>query len=313
LRATETRSDDRATAALPPAVVHVDLDGASDIYRVRGLPHPYANDRVFETGLQNTLDLLDENRIRATLFVIADSLDNPQKLALVREGQRRGHEIASHSLTHPSFTRLSAAEKRVEVRDSRAKLEDALGVRVRGFRAPGCEIDRETICALEEAGYEYDSSASPLPHFAKMLAVPIESLVHPGRPFSGVSLVELPLPDHRPLPYPTRPSYSILFGRTYFSLGVRIARRTDAPYVLLLHLTDLSEPIESDRHHGLTTRIFTLSIFDHSRKRTKCQAMIDRVRREFVFSTTEQVLATLSQRGAPAGDSGRAWTAELRP
>ena len=43
------------TSGPPAAVVHVDLDGASDIYRVHGWSYPWTDDPLFETGLAGYL------------------------------------------------------------------------------------------------------------------------------------------------------------------------------------------------------------------------------------------------------------------
>src|ERR1700730_6859015 len=120
----------------PPAVIHVDLDGATDIFKMHGWTFSDPVDPIFETGLRNSLDFFERNQIRATLFVIANSLDNPRKRVLLEEAVQRGHEIASHTLTHPDMFAVSRAEKSREIFESRAKLESLLDVTVRGFRAP---------------------------------------------------------------------------------------------------------------------------------------------------------------------------------
>src|SRR5947207_426593 len=93
------------TAPLPPAVVHVDLDGAVDIYKGHGWPYPYSDDPLFETGFRRMLDFFTRNHIRATLFVIAHSLDDPRKRELLETAVKHGHELASHTMTH-AYLRL---------------------------------------------------------------------------------------------------------------------------------------------------------------------------------------------------------------
>ena len=60
------------TTTPPPAVIHVDLDGALHIHRAHGWSDPPGRDLLFTTGLQNTLALLAERRLKATLFVIVE-------------------------------------------------------------------------------------------------------------------------------------------------------------------------------------------------------------------------------------------------
>ena len=123
-------------------MIHVDLDGASAIYRVRGLPYAAEDDPLFETGLRNGLAFLAEAGLKATLFAIAEDLYHPRKRALLEEAVAAGHEIASHSVTHRKLAPLSGDEKRREVFESRAMLADTLGVEVAGFRAPFFSVDR---------------------------------------------------------------------------------------------------------------------------------------------------------------------------
>ena len=70
------------------------------------------------------------------------------------EMQRHGVTFASHSLTHPNLTSLPNSELRREVRDSKAKLEDLLGVTVEWFAYPYGAADRRVRAAVAEAGYK---------------------------------------------------------------------------------------------------------------------------------------------------------------
>jgi peptidoglycan/xylan/chitin deacetylase (PgdA/CDA1 family) len=181
------------------AIVHLDLDGAEDIYHAHGWRYPHGDDPLFESGLKNALTLFERNSIQATLFVVSNSLDNPRKRELVIEALRRGHEVASHTETHPNRLRLTKEQKRLEIVRSREKLESLLGTAVRGFRAPGYQIDRECMELLADSGYEYDSSVFPTRTFARRLESSVAALSAPHHPVPGSPLWELPLPDHRPL------------------------------------------------------------------------------------------------------------------
>jgi len=86
--------------ATPPAVLHVDLDGARHIHRAHGWADPPGRDLLFVSGLRNTLALLAERRLKATLFVIVEDLDDPEKRDLVMEAARGPRACFAHS--HPS-------------------------------------------------------------------------------------------------------------------------------------------------------------------------------------------------------------------
>jgi peptidoglycan/xylan/chitin deacetylase (PgdA/CDA1 family) len=60
----------------------------------------------------------------------------------IREMQQAGMTFGAHTCTHPDLTRLPAHEVQAEVRDSKAVIEDALGVPVSCFAYPYGRYDR---------------------------------------------------------------------------------------------------------------------------------------------------------------------------
>jgi peptidoglycan/xylan/chitin deacetylase (PgdA/CDA1 family) len=108
--------------ARTPAVVHVDLDGASHIYRHHGWAWPFDDDPLFESGMEHLLAFLEREGLRATLFTIASELASPRRRALLEQAVAAGHEIASHSLTHAEFDELDPTRKRAELTESRQRL-----------------------------------------------------------------------------------------------------------------------------------------------------------------------------------------------
>ena len=98
----------------------------------------------------------NKNRIKATFFVLgwlADRLPG-----LVRDIQSRGHEVASHGYNHHLPDQLSAAEIRVDLTESKKRLEDLTGSTVSGYRAPSFAINDDILKIIEDCGYRYDSS-----------------------------------------------------------------------------------------------------------------------------------------------------------
>ena len=218
----------------------------------------------------------------------------------MREAVAQGHEIGSHSVTHRRLSRLSIAEKRSETRDSRALLEQTLGVPVAGFRAPGFDTDREVLALVEEAGYVYDSSLFPGPRGGApvgggALACGPQVVGPAGK------LLELPMPAHAPLPAPFHPSYSLVLGNWYFALGLARARRSQAPLVLLFHLTDFADPVEGTALAGWKARVFTLSFLSAAAKRRRCARMLERVGQHYRVAVTSEVLAAIPNAPAAGG------------
>jgi len=72
----------------------------------------------------------------------------------VRELHGDGHEIGSHSLTHPLLPDLSDERVHEEVVTSRRELSRIIGADVPSFCYPNGSYDARTLKAVERAGYE---------------------------------------------------------------------------------------------------------------------------------------------------------------
>jgi hypothetical protein len=277
--------------ALPAATIHVDLDGAQDIFEGHGWGYSRVDDPVFETGMHHFLDFFAANGVKATLFVVARSIRDPRKRPLILEAMRAGHEIGCHSMTHRYLTQLDTAAKRVELGESRELLQQELGVPVLGFRAPGYRVDRESLELMAELGYEWDSSVFPTAKYSSALNIPIDTLRLPHEPVAGSRFMEWSMPDHRPFPLPFNPSYALVLGDWLFRGGVERFRRSGRPLSLLFHLIDLAEPLSADRLRGWPSKIFTLSTLGSAEKRRRCQAMLDQVKGAYRIMTTGEAIA----------------------
>jgi len=71
----------------------------------------------------------------------------------IRELGAQGHEIGSHSLTHPLLTDLDAAQLEREVVQSRSQLAQAAGCEVASFCYPNGSYDARALDAVRAAGY----------------------------------------------------------------------------------------------------------------------------------------------------------------
>jgi len=111
------------------------------------------------------LDILDEYRATATFFTLGWLAERfPHIMAMIKS---RGHELATHGYGHDTITRLSEQQFEDDIRRSVGALEDASGVRVKGYRAPTFSADRNKEWIWEKlvkCGIEYDSSIFPIRH-----------------------------------------------------------------------------------------------------------------------------------------------------
>jgi len=273
----------------PKAVIHVDLDGAADIFGCHGLSWESETDPIFESGLSACLDFLDVHQLKATLFVIARDLENPAKLALLQDAVARGHEIASHTMHHAWLSDCSSEQKRAEIFESKAALEKTLGVNVGGFRAPSYKIDREALELVAEAGYRYDSSVYPDSAFARRIGVP-SILSTPSRPLLDRDLIELPMPSHRPAPFPFHPSYGQVLGGWYSRWRLNAFRRSGNPLVLLFHLADFAAPLAKSELKGHKSKIYTQSHLSQRSKLRHCEEVIEQVKALYDTTTTDRLV-----------------------
>ncbi len=109
------------------------------------------------------LDLLARHGARGTFFVLGWVARRSP--ALVRRIAAAGHEIGSHTWSHPRVSGLTRAQFKEELRSSKAILEELSGTRVLGFRAPSFSIRPGMEWAFDvllEEGYRYDSSLFPI-------------------------------------------------------------------------------------------------------------------------------------------------------
>jgi peptidoglycan/xylan/chitin deacetylase (PgdA/CDA1 family) len=126
---------------------------------------------TFDDGFCNVmrhgLPLLAENRFHAIEFLVADLIGKTNEweqregeaseplmdAAQVREWLAAGHEIGSHTRTHPHLTRLSAAEAREEISASKKKLEDLFGRPIHHFCYPYGDWNETVRNLVMAAGY----------------------------------------------------------------------------------------------------------------------------------------------------------------
>jgi len=125
--------------------------------------------RHFESRVEESVDrllaLLNEHRARGTFFVLGEvAALHP---AMVRTIAAAGHEIGCHSDRHEDVSAQSPGEFRADTRQAKARIEDAVGEAVIGYRAPNFSIGPAQSWAYQvllEEGFRYDSSTHPIVH-----------------------------------------------------------------------------------------------------------------------------------------------------
>jgi hypothetical protein len=105
---------------------------------------------------RRTLDLFDRLGIRGTFFVLGEMARFYPKL--VAEVAARGHEVGCHGDHHVDIDVLGETGFARGLEDARRRLEDLVGARVTGYRAPNLLVRDWMIPILRQQGFRYDAS-----------------------------------------------------------------------------------------------------------------------------------------------------------
>lgn len=125
---------------------------------------------TFDDGYTDFVDhavpVLERYGMTGTLYVVAGRMgganewDDGPRLAIMDADQVRavaaaGHEVGSHTMTHPRLAGAEPAGLLTEVVESRRVLEDVLQSEVAGFCYPYGSYDAAAAEAVRSAGYDH--------------------------------------------------------------------------------------------------------------------------------------------------------------
>ena len=236
--------------------IQVDVDGFWVLKRLLGQDAPVDPDPVFTIGIERLVALFDRFGIKAAFFAVARDLESPQKLKTLKRLAESGHEIACHGAEHRYLSALTPGKRRDEIISGKRRIEEALGVKVAGFKSAGFTAHPAMVADLEEEGYRYDSSVlgtslAFLMQAATGLSYPKAGMMRaPGAPYrpsrrdifqKGESaIVELPVTTLPLFRLPAHFSYMVLGGGMYAALTRSLLKAGNAGFVnFLFHPLDL--------------------------------------------------------------------------
>ena len=108
------------------------------------------------------LSFLKERNLKITFFIVGQDAALEKHNDALTQIAEAGHEIASHSFNHDPWLHLyNEQELDEELERAENAIEQATGVRVRGFRGPGFSLSEGVLRVLKKRGYEYDATAFP--------------------------------------------------------------------------------------------------------------------------------------------------------
>jgi len=252
-----------------PCTLSLDLDDAWTYLRAAGKPGWETTASVVSIVAERLLAMLRRFDVKFTLFVISRDLEDADKVAALRPFVEEGHEIGCHSHWHePTFATLDENRVRSEILGAADLIEQKLGVRPVGFRAPGFARNPHTPKVLAEGGFTYDGSFLPtfLGPIARLYYFCNSSMSKEekrdraamfgrlrdvfgplrGRPHADApEVLDLPVTTMPLVRLPFHLSYvlwltgkSRWLARRYLDLGLALCRLTRTPPSYLLHSLD---------------------------------------------------------------------------
>lgn len=267
----------------------VDVEDYFHVSAFAGLVKPAEWDSYESRVCRNTerlLHIFDQVGVRATFFVlgwVAERFPNLVRLILTA-----GHEIASHSYDHGLIYDKTPDTFRADLRRASDAIEQAAGVRARGYRAPSYSITEASLWALDvlvSEGYTFDSSIYPIRH--DRYGIPTWARhVHPIAR-DGHVMWELPGSTVRQLG-----TNLPIGGGGYFRLlpygwtrrGIRILNEQEQqPAIFYLHPWEI-DPDQPRLNAGFVSR------FRHYRNLHLAESRLRRLLADFRFGTVSDVL-----------------------
>lgn len=255
----------------------------------QGLEIPYAEWDKFEDRIDfignKLLQILDEEDTKATFFILGFIAEKHPHI--VKKIQDAGHEIGTHGFSHTLIYQQKPEVFREEMKRAVSFLENLVGHKVIGHRAPFFSITKDSLWALDilnEVGIEYDSSIFPILNYRYGIADA------PRFPYQiegdGYKLQEFPVSTLK-LPGVTLPVSGGAYFRIYpYQLtkqALKAINRSGKPMTFYLH------PWELDPEHPripLPKRISLTHYFNLKATERRFRKLL----RDFRFAPMKEVL-----------------------
>lgn len=145
-----------------------------------------------EYSFQVLLDLLEKKQVKATFFFLG--YIGKYYPDLIKIAFKKGHEIATHGYYHELVYNLTPKQFDHDIKVSTNVLEDLIGEKILGYRAPSFSLninDKSYTEVLEKYGIKYDSSVFPF-------RIKSKTKILTQNPFNiSENLLEIPLSTHK--------------------------------------------------------------------------------------------------------------------
>lgn len=107
------------------------------------------DDAPDEANTPKLLDILKENDVKASFFMIGENMRG-SNIALVKRAYDEGHLVLSHSFSHPRMTDLNASEMSTQLERTSQRIEEITGSYPVLFRPPYGAINPLVVDVINE-------------------------------------------------------------------------------------------------------------------------------------------------------------------
>ncbi|NVJ98137.1 MAG: DUF3473 domain-containing protein [Alphaproteobacteria bacterium] len=233
---------------------------------------PRLESRV-ERQTYTILEILAKQGVEATFFCLGWVAErHPLLISAIHNA---GHEVACHGSDHRRLFTMDRDSLFADIHAAKAKLEDAIGAEVIGYRAPSFSLTPETWWAyecLEELGFRYSSSLYPMKsdHYGMPEAPRL-----PFWPIGEERVLEVPMTVFKALGRPLPASGGGYFRLLPYWLGRFLFQRggcqTGAPAIFYMH------PWEVDPEQPFVDHAPWLSRFRHYTGQSHMAAKVEKL------------------------------------
>jgi polysaccharide deacetylase family protein (PEP-CTERM system associated) len=238
-----------------------------------------------ERNIDLILEMLDDKKSKVTFFVLGWIAERHP--SIIRKIHHEGHEIACHGYNHELVYSLSEENFKQDVLKAKNILEDIIGERIIGYRAPNFSITDWAIDTLISLEFKYDSSlfltiVQSRYGRLKEFSIPDNSIFELKENFYQVMLSYLDIAGIK-IPW-SGGFYFRLIPYNIFRFGIKKILQKNGLYVFYIH------PWEFDPHQPRIKKISYQYKFRHYSNLDKTENRFKRLLQDFKFQRIMDII-----------------------
>lgn len=140
----------------------LDLDNKWSYLRTFGNAEWVRYPSYLELVCPRILQFFAARNVKITFFIVGRDATLNNNRSAIASLSAAGHEIGNHSFEHEPWLHLYTDQHlERDIALAEDAIEDATGVKPKGFRGPGYSLTGNVLSVLRRRGYRYDATAFP--------------------------------------------------------------------------------------------------------------------------------------------------------